>query len=184
MVFLSTGWSLTGSGRRHFFSLSNPPTKCRYWGFFVSYILARAKKLPSPLLLDFCCVITCFILMERPSPWVRSRENVFFSLFQYMSFTLSSYFGCFLRPVCGEDAQYCYLKRRCYPLHWTFFHPCGSENIHFSIISHLVCWFPLQKHNFTVFPFSNWFVNNRFISLGAIYPVLHTQIFINMHIYI
>ena len=72
----------------------------------------------------------------------------------------------------AKKLQYCYLKRRSYPLHWifVFFHPCGSENIHFSIISHLVCWFPLQKHNFTVFPFSNWFVNNRFISLGAIYP--------------
>ena len=112
---------------------------------FVSYILARAKKLPSPLWLDFYCVITCFILMERPSPWVRSRENVFFSLFQYMSFTLSSYFGCFLRPVCGEEAPILLSKTKKLPvtLDFVFFILVVLGICSFSITIHLGCQFPL-----------------------------------------
>ena len=40
---------------------------------------------------------------------------------------------------------------------------CQAAENYAGNICHFIVY-TLQKHNFTVFPFSNWFVNNRFIS--------------------
>ena len=96
MAFPSAGWFLIGSRWRQFFSLFyHPDEKAVLWLLRLWHLRLLGRSAPNiydeeatvSIVTGF--LLCFFILMDVPSPWVRSCEYVFFSLFHYKSSTLS-----------------------------------------------------------------------------------------------